>query len=109
MALYYFHLKDGATILDSEGSDLPDLAAVRRAAIATTTDVLGGMKGGPVFWSGEPWKLWVTDGPNGAGATVLTLQFSAIESDVRAHEKKPAQMAVLDLKEIMAVAADKRG
>jgi hypothetical protein len=57
MALYYFHLKDGATILDSEGCELPDLTAVRRAAIATTTDVLGGMKGGPAFWSGEPWKL----------------------------------------------------
>ena len=55
MALYYFHLTDGTTILDSEGSDLPDLAAVRRAAIAMTTDVLGGMKAGPAFWSGEPW------------------------------------------------------
>jgi hypothetical protein len=54
-------------------------------------------------------EAWVTDGPNGAGATLLTLQFAAIEADVRAHEKKPAQAAVSDLKEIMAVAAEKRG
>ena len=47
MALYYFHLKDGATLLDSEGCDLLYLAAVRRAAIATTTEVLGGIKVGP--------------------------------------------------------------
>jgi hypothetical protein len=46
MALYYFHLKDGTTLLDSEGCDLPDLAAVRRAAISTTTEVLGGIKPG---------------------------------------------------------------
>jgi len=108
MALYYFHLKDGATLLDSEGCDLPDLAAVRRAAIATTTEVLGGIKAGPAFWSGEPWKLWVTDGPNGVGATLLTLQFAAIESDVRAHDKKAAQLLAPDLHEIVAAAADTR-
>jgi hypothetical protein len=108
MALYYFHLKDGATILDGEGCDLPDLAAVRRAAIATTTEVLGGVKAGPAFWSGEPWKLWVTDGPNGPGATLLTLQFAAIAGDVRAHDKKAAQLLAPDLHEIAAAAAGKR-
>jgi hypothetical protein len=106
MPLYYFHLKDGATLLDSEGCDLPDLAAVRRAAIATTTDVLGGIKAGPAFWSGEPWKLWVTDGPNGDGATLLTLQFAAIEGDVRADNKKAAQLLAPDLHEIVVAAAE---
>jgi hypothetical protein len=108
MALYYFHLKDGATVLDSEGCDLPDLAAVRRAAIATTTEVLGGIKAGPAFWSGEPWKLWVTDRPNGAGATLLTLQFAAIEADVRADDDKAVLLLAPDLHEIVAAAADKR-
>jgi hypothetical protein len=108
MALYYFHLKDGATLLDSEGCDLPDLAAVRRAAIATTTEVLGGIKVGPAFWSGEPWKLWVTDGPDGTGATLLTLQFAAIAHEVRAHDNKAAQLLAPDLHEIVAAAAGKR-
>jgi hypothetical protein len=107
MALYYFHLKDGATLLDSEGCDLPDLAAVRRAAIATTTEVLGGIKAGPAFWSGEPWKLWVTDRPNGAGATLLTLQFAAIEADVRAHDDKAALLLAPDLHEIVVGAVGK--
>jgi hypothetical protein len=89
MPLYYFHVTDGATILDDQGYDLPDLTAVRRAALATSVEVLGGIKAGPMFWSGEPWKLWVTDGPNGGGATLLTLQFAAAEGDVRAHEKNP--------------------
>jgi hypothetical protein len=83
---------------------LPDLAAVRRAALATSVEVLGGMKAGPMFWSGEPWKLWVTDKPNGDGTTLLTLQFAASESDVRASENVTAS----DLRETMAVAADKR-
>jgi hypothetical protein len=108
MALYYFHLEDGATLLDSEGCDLPDLAAVRRAAIATTTEILGGLKAGPAFWSGEPWKLWVTDRPNGAGATLLTLQFAATEGHVRAHDNRAAELLAADLNEIVAAAADKR-
>ena len=33
--------------------------------------------------SGEPWKLWVTDQPDGAGTTVLTLQFAAVERTTR--------------------------
>jgi hypothetical protein len=89
LALYYFHVTDGATILDDHGSNLPDLAAVRRTALATSLEMLGGMKAGPMFWSGEPWKLWVTDEPNGGGATLLTLQFEAAEGELHAHEKNP--------------------
>jgi len=98
MARYYFHLRDGETILDGEGIDLPDLVAVRRAALATSTEILGSIKAGPAFWSGEPWTLWVTDGPNGGGANVLTLQFSVTEANMRASEKVGAS----DLREIMA-------
>jgi hypothetical protein len=77
MQRYYFHLQDGQTILDETGVDLPDLAAVRQNALATTSEILGGMKSGLTFWSGEPWKLWVTDQPDGLGTPVLTLTFSA--------------------------------
>jgi uncharacterized protein DUF6894 len=92
--LYYFHLKDGQTILDSHGSDLPDLAAVRHTALATTTEMLGDMQAGPEFWSGESWRLWVTDQPDGAGTTVLTLQFAVIEGDTLATAKGAPQLAV---------------
>jgi hypothetical protein len=89
MGLYYFHLKDGITILDSEGTDLPDLAAVRRTALATATEILGGMKEGPAFWSGEPWKLWVTDQTSGGGTNVLTLQFAAVEGEMLIEKRSP--------------------
>ena len=77
MQRYYFHLQDGRTILDEMGVDLPDLAAVQHNALATTSELVSGMKSGPEFWAGEPWKLWVTDRPDGLGTTVLTLTFSA--------------------------------
>ena len=110
MPLYYFHLKDGQTIFDSRASDLPDLAAVRRMAIATTTEILGGLQAGPEFWSGEPWKLWVTDEPDGAGTTVLTLQFAAVEGDMLPREKTSPQLAVSYpeiAEEVMASSPDK--
>ena len=77
MQRYFFHLEDGETILDEIGTELPDLAAVRHNALATTSDLLGGIKAGPDFWAGEPWKLWVTDQADGLGTTILTLRFSA--------------------------------
>jgi hypothetical protein len=49
---------------------------VRHCAVTTTAELLGGMTGRE-FWSGVPWKLWVTDQPGGAGETVLMLEFSA--------------------------------
>jgi hypothetical protein len=48
----------------------------------------------PEFWSGEPWRLWVTDQPDGGGSTVLTLQFAAVEGDMLANAKTSPQLAV---------------
>jgi hypothetical protein len=79
MAKYYFHIKDGTTIFDDVGSELSNLAAVRHAALATVTETLSNMKALVNFWDGEAWTLWVTDQPDGAGKTVLSLRFSATE------------------------------
>ena len=75
MTRYYFNIKDGQTILDDEGMDLPDMFAVRHEAIQSSGEMLKDMEGGK-FWSGEPWKLWVTDEPEGAGNILFTLEFS---------------------------------
>jgi hypothetical protein len=83
---YFFHVKDGKEMLDQEGVDLGDLNAVREEAVKASAELLGSLHENE-FWNGEPWKLWVTDKPNGAGKTLLTLTFSAevlapIESSV---------------------------
>lgn len=40
MARYYFNVENGKYIVDDEGSDLPDLAAVRRFALRTMGELL---------------------------------------------------------------------
>ena len=82
MTLYYFHLEDGQTLHDEEGMDLPNLAAAQDEALRSSGDFL---RDGPVardaFWKGTPWRLWVTDKPNGEGKTLFALRFSAEMED----------------------------
>jgi hypothetical protein len=76
MPRYYFHVEDGHRLFDDIGQDLPDIAAVQTEALRASADLL---KGGPSFsvWDGVPWRMWVTDKPEGEGKTFLTLSFSA--------------------------------
>jgi uncharacterized protein DUF6894 len=75
MPRYYFHVEDGRRIFDDVGEDLPDISAAQTEALRASNDVL---KGGPMgsIWRGTPWRLWVTNMPNGEGTTFLTLRFS---------------------------------
>jgi hypothetical protein len=73
---YFFHLKDGQTILDDEGIEFESMDLVKNEAVQSSADMLKALHGAH-FWSGEPWLLWVTDQPNGGGNTVLTLTFSS--------------------------------
>jgi hypothetical protein len=73
MALHYFHMSNGHTTLDQIGTDHPDHASVRNEAVRTFRELLNL---GPTesLWTGDPWKIWVTDGPNASGKTVVTLE-----------------------------------
>jgi hypothetical protein len=76
MSRYYFHLKDGRTILDAEGVELSSLIEARKTAITNSGEVLRD-GADQCLWAGEPWKMWVTDAPNGEGNVLFTLNFSA--------------------------------
>lgn len=69
---YYFHVKDGHIITDPEGVELATLDDLKKEAIQSSADLLKAMPNDP-FWAGEPWLMWVTDKPNGAGNIVLSL------------------------------------
>jgi hypothetical protein len=73
---YYFNIKDGQALLDPTGVEFADMEAVKDEAVKCSGDMLKGVHG-EHLWSGEPWVLWVSDQPKGAGNTVLTLTFSA--------------------------------
>ncbi len=82
---YYFHIKDGVTLLDDEGHDCADLATVRAQAVATSGAMLKELSGSGEFWSGEVWTMWVTDEANGKGQTILALEFRSVPASASAH------------------------
>jgi hypothetical protein len=74
MPLYYFHISNAEIILDDYGTELPDMAAARIEALRASRELA--FTGEPRFWAGERWKIWVTDQPNAAGPTLLTVEVS---------------------------------
>jgi hypothetical protein len=51
MALYYFHVADGKTVLDEIGTDLPDETSVRAEAVRVSSELLN-MGHGERIWGG---------------------------------------------------------
>ena len=74
MPRYFFHVHDGSSTLDSEGTELPDIFAAQEEAILLSGELLREMGG--KFWNGEEWSLEVTDE---AGRILFILRFSAEE------------------------------
>jgi hypothetical protein len=74
MPRFFFHIVDGQFMVDADGVDLPDMAAVRTEAIAAAGAILkdAGQKG----WTGDEWQMHVVDDNK---TTVLKLAFSATE------------------------------
>jgi Domain of unknown function (DUF6894) len=78
MPRYYFHREDGQTLLDGTGLDLRDLAAAQNEAVGSSGEFLKDWsRDAATLCNGTPWRMWVTDKPNGEGKTLFTLRFSA--------------------------------
>jgi hypothetical protein len=56
------------------GSRLLDFAAAKVEAVKVISETIRNAH--PSLWDGVPWRLWVTDQPQGAGTTLLTLEVS---------------------------------
>ena len=72
MARYFFHVEDGFSTKDAEGTELPDIYAAQDEAIRLSGELLREM--GRKFWNGTEWSLTVTDETGGA---LFRLRFSA--------------------------------
>ena len=95
MARYYFHVVDGSFIADDTGSEFADIDAAKAAAVSLAGSILREAKL-PGIWSGETWKLHVTDSPViGAGHTFCTLKFSGIDGGTGDSTGLEALTAVL--------------
>lgn len=73
MPRYFFHSEGSQLKIDEEGTDLPALDAARLEAIQTAGEMLRDGAINAEAPDGLPWRLWVTEGPGAAGATLLSV------------------------------------
>jgi uncharacterized protein DUF6894 len=74
MPRYFFHVMDGYSARDTEGTELPDIYAAQDQAIRTSGEILRDM--GAEFWNGTEWTLEVTDESD---QILFVIRFSADE------------------------------
>jgi hypothetical protein len=79
MPRYFFHVYDGSSSPDTDGTELPDIYTAQAEAIRTSGEILRHM--GAKFWNGTAWKLEMADE---RGDTLFVLRVAA--------EERPALM-----------------
>jgi hypothetical protein len=89
MPRYFFHVIDGRSIIDNEGSELAGLKEARIEAIQLAGAIL--RDEGDKFWSGEEWHMNVTDA---SGQSVLKLRFSADDQGIAPEEDQDIRVPV---------------
>jgi hypothetical protein len=72
MPKYYFHADDGRRHEDEQGTELPNLAAVREVALSTMMEMADALSHD--FWNDQRLRITVTDDH---GLTLMTLDLTA--------------------------------
>lgn len=72
MTRYYFSTDDGRHHEDEQGTDLPNLAAVRTVALTTLTEMAHALS--EDFWRDQCLRITVTDD---CGLTIMALDLTA--------------------------------
>ncbi|MBX9933589.1 MAG: hypothetical protein K2Y56_19050 [Methylobacterium sp.] len=75
MPRYFFHVFDGKSTLDADGTELPDWHTARREAVRLAGEILSDEAQGPFL--GNEWRMEVTDAK---GLTLFQLDFFFTES-----------------------------
>lgn len=75
MPTFHFTVRDGSDRPDPVGVDLPNLKAARHHAVAFAGQLLIGDP--DAFWSGDDWRMEVTDD---RGLILLTLIFVGLDA-----------------------------
>ena len=93
MPRYHFHLQDGVSFPDQNGTELGDIDAAKVAAIGLAGSILRERSPAGI-WNGEAWKLHVSDNSViGEGRTFFSLSFSGVDGPetIRSDEFHAAQ------------------
>jgi hypothetical protein len=77
MKKFYFNSENDHIDLDSDGTEFANADQARTEALVLLGELIK-----DVYrlssWNGTPWKIWVTDGPQGGGRVLFTVQLSAV-------------------------------
>jgi len=71
MPRYFFNVEDDRTIIDQEGTNLPNLRAAREKAVSTSAELLR-ERAGSTLWNGKPWRM-CTKSPHGRTTATSTM------------------------------------
>ena len=77
MPLYYFHVSDGSSTPDTEGTELKDIAAAKCEAVKLAGRLI--CDAAATFWDQDDWSLSVSDQ---SGMTLFSLYFVGVEAPV---------------------------
>ena len=72
MAMYYFHLEDDETIVDSDGTDLINVGAAREHAAGVARELTANSTG----FLDERWSEWTMSVHDASGLEVFSLALS---------------------------------
>lgn len=86
MARFFFHVHDGTTILDNEGTVLPDLPTARKVAVQFAGEMLRDL--GRDLEDGEDWKVDVADEH---GLILFTILLAALDAPAVRRDSKRVQ------------------
>lgn len=75
MPRYLFHVHDGNSEPDLEGTELADIYVAQSEAIRMSGEIMRDL--GAKFWNGANWRLEVTDAE---GRRLFVIKFSAEEA-----------------------------
>jgi hypothetical protein len=96
MPRYFFHIEDGATTRDDEGTELKDVAVAKCEAVRLAGQMICDSAGS--FWDKQEWKLTAT---NADGLTLFCLHFVGIEAPAAMGRRDPSMISarVVDMPE----------
>lgn len=77
MPMYYFHLRDNETLLDSDGTELPDLSAARRHANRVARELMLRSDG----LLRDRWSDWSMTVHDDDGRELFSFGFAEVKSD----------------------------
>jgi hypothetical protein len=88
MPRYFFHIDDGVSVHDDEGTELENVTVAKCEAVKLAGQMICDAAG--TFWDKEEWKLTATDE---GGLTLFCLHFVGVEAPAAMSHPDPSMIS----------------